>query len=125
MRMTVVRCTHVAPFVENVRGDIAVWAEIDNEQGGIILSHAAAVSTAIAILRTVGQIAGASAPVLPVQDIAFTPRLCADGETVIKLDLTIEGVTLPAEISLTKLAEIAALTSTLSRGIDNGSIQAV
>lgn len=108
-----------APRVEELSGNVAIWAEgEDGEQSGLVLSAPSASTSAIRMLAVVARLRGDDLPAFPTGSVAVDHRLLDDGEDVVRLTFDIEGVPIAVYVGLTQFAELTAAFVAASRDID-------
>lgn len=108
------------PRVERFEDDVAVWAGSgqDDDTIGLVMSAAAAQSSAIKMLRVAAEIIGKDTPVFPVSNAALDTRELDDGETVVRMVFEVEGSELGIYLSLDQFGDVAANFAAIARTLD-------
>lgn len=107
------------PRVEAYDGGVAIWGQPPGDDAiGLILTPAAAYTTAYRALGVAADLSGDIELGIPVDSVEALHRVLDDGEDVVALKFTAGGAPLTVHLDLTMLAEFAAATARLSRELD-------
>lgn len=106
------------PFIQPMGANIAIWAEAEGQQAGLVLQPQAAIEAACRLIAVAADVTRDDLPIAPLKSIQCDLGATTAGERFARLTFDLNGAPLAILLDGMQLAQLTAELAAASREID-------